>query len=486
MGLSGCARFKLQPLSPAEAATNFDLRSLENPALKTFLETILQRTVTEWPIKSWDLEMLTLAAYFYHPSLDVARAQWAEARAMLVTAGGRPNPTVSATPGYNLSAVGGAIPWMPGLNVDLPVETAGKRGHRIAKSRQLAEVTRFNLATTAWQVRSNVRSALLNFNDAGQRERLLTGQFKLQEQLYARLEQRVAAGASAPFEILPAKLALEKLRLDVADLQRLIVEIKVKLADAVGLSMAALERAPALDFSWHSPPETTLTSALARRQALTGRADIRAALAEYEAAQSALQLEIAKQYPDVHLGTGYQWDQGDSKFNLGLSAELPVLNRNQGPIAEAKARRELAAARFTALQARVVAEIDAALKLHRGAQVRLTSLQMLAEQQQKQAAAVDAQVQAGTLDNVDLLAAQIDLATAQMVQWDGTVKAMQALGQLEDALQQPVPGRDGFSATSALVISAQSASARLLADGTNSIPVKAAPVARKNSKDQKK
>ena len=188
----------------------------------------------------------------------------------------------------------------------------------------------------------------------------------------------------------------------------------------------------------------------------------------------------------MHLGTGYQWDQGASKFNLGLSAEIPVLNRNQGPIAEAQARRELAAARFTTLQARVVAEIDAALKTHRGAQARLTTLQTLAEQQQRQAAAVDAQAKAGALDSVDLLAAQIDLATAQIVQWDGGVKAMQALGQLEDALQQPVHERDGTSSTSAQLISTESAPARSLANGTKPIPAKVEPVAGKKSKDQKK
>ena len=78
------------------------------------------------------------------------------------------------------------------------------------------------------------------------------------------------------------------------------------------------------------------------------------ALADFAASQATLRLEIAKQYPDVRLSPGYQYDQGDNKWSLGLSVDLPVLNRNQGPIAEAKARRSEAAARFNAVQAKAL------------------------------------------------------------------------------------------------------------------------------------
>src|SRR5262249_49546901 len=86
------------------------------------------------------------------------------------------------------------------------------------------------------------------------------------------------------------------------------------------------------------------------------------ALADYGASQSALQLEIARQYPDVRIGPGYEYDQGLNKWStIGVSLELPVLNRNAGPIGEADARRTEAAARFAELQATVIDEIDRAL-----------------------------------------------------------------------------------------------------------------------------
>ena len=123
------------------------------------------------------------------------------------------------------------------------------------------------------------------------------------------------------------------------------------MAEAVAVPLSALSdvelRFDLTDF----PATDEMVSADARRQALQSRADILGALAEYAASQSAVQLEIAKQYPDVHVNPGYQWDQGENKWQLGLGAELPLFNRNQGPIAEAAARRAEAAARFEALQA---------------------------------------------------------------------------------------------------------------------------------------
>src|SRR5213595_2714169 len=76
---AGCAHFDPKPLSPARNADKLESRSLTNFALKTFLEQNLQKTFDAWPLKQWDLDTLTWTAFYYHPSLEVARAQWAVA-----------------------------------------------------------------------------------------------------------------------------------------------------------------------------------------------------------------------------------------------------------------------------------------------------------------------------------------------------------------------------------------------------------------------
>ena len=92
--------------------------------------------------------MLTLAAFYYQPSLDVARAVLAEAQAGVVTAGARPNPTLGFTPQYVFNP-GSEPPWVAALNLDWPIETAGKRGARIAQAKHLSESARLAIIAAA-------------------------------------------------------------------------------------------------------------------------------------------------------------------------------------------------------------------------------------------------------------------------------------------------------------------------------------------------
>jgi outer membrane protein TolC len=418
-----------------------EARSLTNVALKAFLETNLHREFTNWPAQMWDFEMLTFAAFYYHPSLDVARAQWHVAQAGVKTAGGRPNPTLTVTPGYSANPAAGVSPWFPAVNFDLPIETAGKRGKRVSVAQHLSESARLNVATAAWSVRSNLRSSLLDSAAAHQRSMLLQGQVSAQEQIVRLLEQQADAGAIARSQLAVSRIALQRARLDLAGVASQMAEARAHMAEAVGIPLKALDEAelafdPLKDFV--SPSD--LTSADLRRAALTSRTDILGALAEYAAAESALQLEIAKQYPDVHLNPGYQFDQGENKWSLGISVDLPVLNQNQGPIAEAEARREEAAARFNELQSKVLAEIERATEVFRVSERNAGTLQSLAELQTKQRESVEAQLKAGAADRNDFLNTQIESSAAALAGLDAQVKLQQSLGALEDAVQRPLTG----------------------------------------------
>src|SRR5258705_2602638 len=181
--LSGCQRFKLEPISATRGAAALESRSLADPHLKEFLETNLDRKLNEWPLARWDFGTLTLSAFHFHPSLDVARAQWNVATAGILTAGGRPNPTVTLVPEYSFNPPGGVSPWLPSITFDVPIETAGKRRQRVARARELSEAARLNIAMTAWQVRSRLRTSLLDWTTAARRQALLPEQQSPQENL---------------------------------------------------------------------------------------------------------------------------------------------------------------------------------------------------------------------------------------------------------------------------------------------------------------
>jgi outer membrane protein TolC len=446
--LAGCARYHPQPLSPAQTAERFENRSLTNAALRTFLETNLHREITPWPAATWDFDMLTLAALYYHPSLEVARAQWAVAQGGEVTAGQRPNPTLTVTPGYDTTTTIPS-PWIPLTFIDIPIETAGKRRFRRAQAASLSAAARRNISSVAWQVRSNLRTGLLDLAISRQRAALLEKQFSVQQAVGNAIDQQVQAGALSSAEALPYRIALQKTRLDLADAERMRIEARGRLAEAIGVPVQSLD-AIQLDYDWHPPADIAreLVSTGARRTALQSRPDILGALAEYAATEAALQLEIAKQYPDVRLQPGYQYDQGDNKWSLGIVVDLPILNQNQGAIAEAQARRRESAARFDALQAKVLAEIDLAVEELRVTENNASNFQVLAAEQIRRRDSVNAEFQAGAVSRLDLLNAQLEVASADLLQLEGQVKLQQALGALEDAVQRPIFGGAAAAALS--------------------------------------
>lgn len=438
--LAGCAHFQPRPISPADTAAAFDSRALAAPAFKAFLEANLKRKFDPWPPKAWDFETLALAAFYYHPSLEVARAQWQVALGGSVTAAQRPNPTMSAQPGYDFTATSlGMNPWIPGVTFDVPIETMGKRGYRKAEARELSESARLNIAAIAWQVRANLRAALIDLAAARQREALLQTQTGIQQQIVQSLEDRVKAGAASSSELTLVRVALGKIQLDLADARRQESDVRYRVADSIGLSAHALDSVDIdLDLAEPHPAASEFMSVAVRDAALRGRADILGALADYAASQSALQLEIARQYPDIHFGPYYQYNQGDHQFTLSISAELPLLNQNQGPIAEAEARRAEAAAKFKALQAGVIAEIDRAVAAYRVSEDNLSTLESLADAQSRQNQAVEAQAKAGAADQLDVLNSRLELAVGELIQLDGRVKAQAAFAALENAVQRPI------------------------------------------------
>jgi outer membrane protein TolC len=294
-----------------------------------------------------------------------------------------------------------------------------------------------------------VRANLLELTAANDRAALLQKQLNVQEQIAKLLEQRLAAGAVAQPELTTARIALNKTLLDLGDAKSKRAEARARLAQSIGLSADAIDGVEfAFDFNERSTDE--LTSKSARGIALRGRSDVLGALADYAASEAELRLQVAKQFPDVHLNPGYQFDQGDNKWTLGISVELPVLNQNQGPIAEARAQREVAAARFIELQAGIIGEIDRAIAAERTAQEQLATSDQLLDAEEQQRQSVEAQLKAGAADPLDALSAQLELGMSAVAHLDGQMKWQQSLGALEDALQRPIQSIAGASPTSAL------------------------------------
>src|SRR5690349_18554421 len=81
------------------SASRLESQSLADPGLHAFVQENVGHPVAPWPPETWDLRTLSLAALYCNPTLEAARARVAEVRAAVVTAGARPNPSLSVAPG---------------------------------------------------------------------------------------------------------------------------------------------------------------------------------------------------------------------------------------------------------------------------------------------------------------------------------------------------------------------------------------------------
>ena len=439
LSVTGCARFQDRPLNPADSAVRIEARTLSSPALREFIVSVVGRRTAAWPFKTWDIDRLTLAAIYYHPDLALARAQAETADAATTTAGQRPNPSITVTPTWIRNLATAAVPWIAASAINIPIETAGKRGFRIDKTEHLTDAARMRVADAAWLVRGRLRLAMLETYAAKEAERLVQQQLTIQQAMTQRLELQLSVGEITRLEVIRAHLALNQLQLNVSAAQKRSAESRVMLAAAIGVPVDALSGIE-IDFTALSkPPElASIPIQNLKEIALRQRPDVLAALADYAAAQSALQLEVANQYPNIQANPGYAWEMGEHRWALGATMQLPILHQNQGPIAEAEAKRRELAVRFEALQMRILGDIDRARAGLAAVHAKWLDAENQMRLQQENLQSAQALFKAGETDPLALLGAELEGAVAERARLDVLIETQQALNALEDTLRYPI------------------------------------------------
>ena len=387
--------------------------------------------------RPYSISDLIAASQKYQPALANAQAKYATAQAAVISAGGRENPALNLVPGINTSAASDAPSGIPSVSFDFLLETAGKRDLRLLKAQHQALAAGWALQDTAWQLEAAVRNAASNLQVAREREALLQKQVAAQEKILGLAQRQQAAGLLAPAEVRTQDLNLRKARLDLAEAQAASTESLSQLAEAVGVPAQALATAK-LALKVNLPSEKALPNSVSRvrQTALTHRPDFAGCLADYASEEANLALEIAKQYPDFKISPGYQWDQGANKWQLGFGANLPLLNQNEGPIAEATAQRREAQTRVEMLQAKISAEVDRAVPaLKQAWQSHQAALALVQTQTEKRDAS-QRRAAIGQAEPMDLLLAEVDLTSAQMILLEKAQKLAQQVMALE-ALTRP-------------------------------------------------
>ncbi|HEX5475168.1 MAG TPA: TolC family protein [Vicinamibacterales bacterium] len=266
-------------------------------------------------------------------------------------AGERPNPDVAVeedreTP--HLSVAG-----------TVPIETAGKRGKRLAAARATLAVTDATIARTAVQVRSDVRRA---YYDAVASTRRLDIDQQL-ETVAGRARdaarERVQTGAAPRLEQLQAELALATAQND-STLAR--GDVAAARASLNALLAFPADAAPALADPLEAGPLPSRDQAIA--VARRSNADLLVLERQVDEARARLQLAQANRRPDPSVTGTFTYDSPPEfmyGWRLGMAIALPIFTTGKPDVAAAQATVDHAVALRDALSGQIAGAVAAAV-----------------------------------------------------------------------------------------------------------------------------
>ncbi len=285
-------------------------------------------------------------------ALDMAenmQPQIAEAKAMVEAAEGRarqagafPNP--EAILGAQQLPLSGNQPnekeYVAGVGQTLPLSG------RLGKARQAElldrEVRARGLEVKRREIRKRVHNA---FATALYQEKAWQAQSEIHQnaaKAVAATRARVEAGDTVRDDLARVEMELARAKVEMQRAESLRGQALVGLASAIGdATLTVKSLAGAMDATFEIPTlESMVANLAAQPESALADADIRARVARVDLAK-------AERIPDVKVELLYQRLEASSAntFDVGLSIPLPLFNRNQGKLREARAEQAAAEAR---------------------------------------------------------------------------------------------------------------------------------------------
>lgn len=257
------------------------------------------------------------------------------------------------------------------------------------------------------------------------------------------LERRRDTGLAGSFEVAQARNRVLQVERRQAQSMLRAEEAQTRIAQVCHLPLVQFQRLKLVQREQAVEPLALFDLAALRRQALTQRIEIKRALANYALTESALKLEIARQYPDVVLRPGLRWEPDQFIWSIGAAFVLPLLQRNEAAISAAQARRVASAKEFDAVQQQILAQLEtAAGRLAQGRADLRRSVEQVRTSEAR-LATVSRRFEQGVADRLELTLAQLDALSAQRwpqqarAEYDRRLAALEAaIGAYDGALRQ--------------------------------------------------
>lgn len=318
----------------------------------------LSRTFTE-PTGLLTVATALAAALLNSPTLAAFSWEVRAREARALQAGLRPNPEVR----FEVEEFGGSrsrtafddseTTFLLGQLLEL--------GDKRAKRQRLATLERdlaaWDYETRRLDVLTTVAKVFVVTLAAQERVSLEKEQVQLAQEVLQTVARQVKAGAVSPVEETRAQVALASSRVELSQRKRERTAAQLQLAATWG-SMAVTFSGVSGDLETIVPPP----SADDLLPHLIHNPDIARWGIEKEQRHAALELEQARQIPNVEVGGGVRYFNADTTGALVFETRMPLMlfDRNQGGIQEAHARLAKAEAEQRAAQVQTRATLAAA------------------------------------------------------------------------------------------------------------------------------
>jgi outer membrane protein, heavy metal efflux system len=285
-----------------------------------------------------------------------------------VRAGLLPNPTLELEAGTGALTGSGAENSLS-LGVSQEFLLPGKRAKRVAVAAREQDIYRWQLADRERILREEVKSAFYEVILAEKRVALADRSIALNRQLLGVARERLDAGDIPELELNLVKVELARSEAARIEAGKLSLQIQGRLLTLMGRS-----RSECPTFAGDFDPELSPGRELADlvQQALGNRPDLKALEAEKGRGEAEMVLARAETIPNLTAGLSLQRESTaievggaegrDTAYLVGfkLSMPIPVFDRNQAGLQEARARHDSAASHLSAAAATIEREVETA------------------------------------------------------------------------------------------------------------------------------
>ena len=435
--LTACTtqNYQAAPLSPQQLTQHRVALDHRDPAFRSYLEEH-NYPLESWPLKRFDLAALTLAAMHFNPSVQLARGRIDVARAGETIAGQRPNPTLNFPDEPRDTAD------FYGLVIDFIFERKAKREARQAGAQAERKAAEFALAQRAWSIYSKLHANLIEYYAAVHVSGLVENQHSILEESLRLLEQRVDVGQASQFELSSLRLELQQTALLLSNQQYLSNDALHRLITDTGLQVDKFEPNDFIftDLQQHLQPDAIELEQL-QTELLHSRFDIKQMLAEYQAYEAGLKLEIEKQYPDVTLSPGLLFEQGQALWVLAAAGTFPLFHNNDGQIQQALAERKRKQYEFIRLQTSLINELARRKQNYQDRLIAYGKSRQLVSILEARGVEIEKQFKLGYSGKLTLLRSRLEIEKARQAMFRIEVDVMRAAAQLEAVTQSPMHTR---------------------------------------------